>query len=299
MAFTAVKHPKPPPKKRAGQHHRQNRHYIKHYWPYLPMALIASVGILLSSFWPSQLGVLGAATDLNASSLLDSTNEQRIATHESVLSINDQLTQAAQAKADDMVRANYWSHTNPTGNSPWSFMATAGYDYQKAGENLAYGFESSGATVNGWMQSDSHRANLLNDDYSQVGFGIAHSPNFVGKGAATVIVAMYGLPLQSAPAVSGLHQSSLPSSVKGASVDSLPVSRVAALSGAQASLLPMLAATLVGLAVLTFLVRHGRFLHRTIVRGERIALQHPAFDFALVAVITIGFVLSRTVGIIG
>jgi hypothetical protein len=298
MAFTAVKHKKPQPKKRLGRHHTHNQHYIKHYWPYLPMAFIAAAGILLGSFWPSQLGVLGSTTELGSAGLLASTNVQRSSAHESSLVLNDVLSQAAQAKADDMVRGNYWSHISPDGRSPWSFITAAGYNYQKAGENLAYGFEKPDTTLNAWMHSPSHRANVLNRGYSQVGFGIAHSNNFVGHGSSTVIVAMYGSPATNATNPN-LVQSQAASGIKGADVNTVAVSRVASLSGQNAGLLPMAAAALVSIAVVTFLLRHGRYLHKTIVRGEQLALRHPVLDFVLVAVIAFGFALSRTAGFIG
>jgi uncharacterized protein YkwD len=296
MAFTAVKQRPKHPKKRVGQHHKHTQHYVKHYWPYLPMAFIAAAGILVSSLWPSQLGVLGANTDLGSQALLNSTNEQRISADESLLALNEQLSEAAQAKADDMVAHDYWSHTTPDGQAPWSFITASGYTYQKAGENLAYGFDSASSTVNAWMHSPSHRDNILNHSYRDVGFGIAHSADFAGNGEATVIVAMYGLAGDMTSSV--YSQSSSPSGVQGRSIETVPVSRLATIQGQPASLLPMFASLILVLVVVTFVIRHGRFLHRTLVRGEQLALRHPVLDFALVTIMAAGFVISRTAGFI-
>src|SRR5665647_1797248 len=125
-------------KKRSGQHHSKSKHYMQAYWPYIPMLMIVGLGLLVNIIW-SNHGVLGINSDFSDSSLLASTNAQRTADNESQLSIDPLLSRAAQAKADDMVAANYWSHTSPDGKTPWTFIAASGYSYQRAGENLAYG----------------------------------------------------------------------------------------------------------------------------------------------------------------
>lgn len=139
-------------------------------------------------------GVLAYATNTSSAGLLDSTNAQRSANGVGTLISASKLTSAAQAKANDMVSRDYWSHQTPDGEQPWVFIANAGYQYLSAGENLAYGFSNSSATVTGWMNSPSHKANLLSTNFTEVGFGIANSPNFVASGPQTVVVAMYGKP---------------------------------------------------------------------------------------------------------
>lgn len=181
-------------KKRLGQHHKPSKHYAKTYWPYLPMMLIVLCGLILNATWHTGKAVLGYATNVSPYGLLDDTNIQRSANGESALTLNSKLSAAAQAKANDMVARNYWSHTTPDGQEPWVFISNAGYTYVAAGENLAYGFDNSSATVAGWMNSPTHRANILNTSYQEVGFGIANSSNFVGDGEETVVVAMYGQP---------------------------------------------------------------------------------------------------------
>jgi hypothetical protein len=93
-----------------------------------------------------------------------------------------------------MIARNYWSHTTPDGQEPWVFIDNSGYDYSKAGENLAYGFATSSDAVGGWMNSPSHRANMLDTAFSDVGFGFANGSNYNGDGEQTVVVAMYGSP---------------------------------------------------------------------------------------------------------
>lgn len=132
-------------------------------------------------------------------SLLAYSNSQRAAAGESYLNLNGALDAAAQAKANDMVAQNYWGHYSPSGASPWTFISNAGYGYSAAGENLAYGFASSADVITAWMNSAEHRANLLNGGFVDVGFGIANSPDYVGTGPETIVVAEYGTPLYTPP----------------------------------------------------------------------------------------------------
>jgi hypothetical protein len=126
--------------------------------------------------------------------LLDGTNSQRINNGISALALNGVLDNAAQAKANDMAARDYWSHNTPDGQTPWTFMTAAGYSYQLAGENLAYGFATSSDTITGWMNSPGHRANILNGGYTEVGFGIVDIPNYQGTGPETLVVAFYAAP---------------------------------------------------------------------------------------------------------
>jgi hypothetical protein len=156
--------------------------------------MIVIAGVIINATWQAGKGVLGYATNVSISALLQETNIQRSDNGQPALSLNSKLSQAAQAKANDMAKRDYWSHTTPDGEQPWQFITAAGYDYTSAAENLAYGFDSSNGTVSGWMNSAGHRANLLNNTYSDVGFGIANAPNYQGDGEETIVVAMYAKP---------------------------------------------------------------------------------------------------------
>jgi uncharacterized protein YkwD len=180
-------------KKRYGHHQKRNKRFQDTYFPYLPMTILVFLSIFISGHNPKQ-NTLAYATEMSRQSLLSSTNSQRSNYGKSQLTISEQLNSAAQAKANDMVSRNYWSHNTPDGKEPWVFINSSGYSYFKAGENLAYGFSTSDTTVNGWMNSPSHKENLLDTDFSEVGFGYANSSDFNNSGQETVVVAMYGKP---------------------------------------------------------------------------------------------------------
>ncbi len=181
-------------RKRSAAHHNKGRNYVKAYWPYLPMVAIVSLGILLNS-WIGTVNqnVLGYATGISVSGLVDGTNAERNANGLGSLVLNGLLNQAAQAKAADMAAKDYWAHNSPTGATPWSFIGATGYTYQTAGENLAYGFTTTSDTITGWMNSPGHRANILNSSFNQVGFAVLDIANYQGQGPQTLVVAMYAL----------------------------------------------------------------------------------------------------------
>lgn len=195
MTLTKVKSRRPSSdtRKRHGKHHRHSHDYLKAYWPYLPMLSILMFGFAANT-WLSHLhrDVLGYATDMSVQSLFDDTNVQRADNHEKAFALDDKLTTAAQNKANDMATRDYWSHNTPDGKTPWTFITAAGYDYQAAGENLAYGFATATDTITGWMNSPEHRANILNASFHDVGFGIVNIPDYQNSGPETLVVAMYG-----------------------------------------------------------------------------------------------------------
>jgi hypothetical protein len=238
MTLVAPRKPQSHHKKARGKHHRHTKTYHKPYWPYLPLLAIVIVGVILSnSSWLAARGmVLSYATDMSIQSLLDDTNSQRINNGVAALALNGLLDNAAQAKANDMAARDYWSHNTPDNQTPWTFMDAAGYKYQLAGENLAYGYANAQDTLIAWMNSPGHRANILNGGYTEVGFGYINIPNYRGTGPETLVVAMYGAPASApvqaatpppapAPQQHAVAQAnSVPSSSAGSPIDSAPAS---------------------------------------------------------------------------
>jgi len=137
--------------------------------------------------------VLGRTSDIQTFDLLTDTNKEREAKNLGDLQLNDQLSQAAFLKAQDMFKNDYWAHTSPAGVEPWKWFGDAGYNYSVAGENLAKNYPNADATVQAWMNSPSHRENILNGKYVDVGFAIVDG-TLQGR-ATTLVVAYYGAPV--------------------------------------------------------------------------------------------------------
>lgn len=120
------------------------------------------------------------------------SNTERTKNELEPLRDNKTLNSAAEAKLSDMFAKNYWDHTGPNGETAWDFISADGYQYLLAGENLARGFASSKEVVSAWMASPTHRANILNPRFKEVGLAIG-TGKINGK-QTTVIVQIFGEP---------------------------------------------------------------------------------------------------------
>lgn len=116
--------------------------------------------------------VLGYATDITTEKIITMVNQKRIEANLPPLTLSDQLSTAATQKAQDMFGQDYWAHISPTGTSPWTLITSSGYEYLYAGENLARNFNSAEEVVNAWMNSPSHRANILKPEYKDIGLAV-------------------------------------------------------------------------------------------------------------------------------
>lgn len=144
----------------------------------------------LSTIRTSLPAVLGIATDITSEELLVLTNEKRQLDLAGPLTLNPQLNEAASQKASNMLLENYWAHNSPSGKTPWVFVKNSGYKYVYAGENLAKGFTNSKDVVNAWMESTSHRENMLSQNYNDVGFAVTEG-KLLGE-ETVLIVVMFG-----------------------------------------------------------------------------------------------------------
>ena len=140
-------------------------------------------------------GVLGYSSNINIRDLFNNTNNERGKNGLNKLRLSAELTAAAEKKARDMFKDNYWAHVSPTGTEPWSFILTEKYDYSYAGENLAKNFNTSSEVVQAWMDSSSHRENMLSTNYDEIGFAVV---NGVLEGyETTLVVEFFGRPRDS------------------------------------------------------------------------------------------------------
>ncbi len=151
--------------------------------------------------------VLSYADNINVLDLLNDTNRIRQERGISNLKMNAQLSRAAEAKAQDMLEKDYWAHTSPDGKEPWDFIISSGYDYLYAGENLAVDFNNSDSVVEAWYDSPSHRENLLNDKYTEIGFAVVNG-ELEGR-ETTLVVQMFGYPRSRAAVASSSSTTSL------------------------------------------------------------------------------------------
>lgn len=130
-------------------------------------ALLALVIIL------SPLSV--SAASLSASKVHTLVNQERTAQHLNPIKRTSALDAVAQAKLNDMLKYNYFSHTSPTGKKFSYWFQVKNYIYTYGGENLARYFTTEKAMVKAWMGSPSHRANILKPQYTDTGIAVSGS----------------------------------------------------------------------------------------------------------------------------
>lgn len=149
--------------------------------------------------------ILGT-TIFSADQIIELTNVKRGENGAGKVTFNPLLAQAAAAKAQNMFAENYWSHYSPSGKSPWSFMNTVGYKYVYAGENLARDFNDAQSVVTAWMNSASHKSNLLDKNFKEIGVAVA-SGKLTGQ-EGILVVQMFGSPVSQVNTTQTLAQAS-------------------------------------------------------------------------------------------
>lgn len=182
---------------REDNNYRSKALHINYLAVYLLIAL--SCTVIFKQITHGAPSVLGFATDITVEKLFQLTNEQRTKNKLNALTYNDTLAVAAQKKAADMFAKNYWAHYAPDGATPWDFIHSAGYKYEYAGENLAKNFLYSQGVVDAWMNSPSHRENILRSEYTDVGYAVVNG--MLNGEQTTLVVQMFGKPIAAAAAI--------------------------------------------------------------------------------------------------
>jgi uncharacterized protein YkwD len=114
--------------------------------------------------------VIIAAPGIDAYETMRYINQERTSRFLPELVTNDKLMTAAAIKSNDMLSRGYFAHVDPDGNYVWPTIEAAGYfPFKTLGENLAMDFSDARTMVNAWMNSPTHRANVLNEKYEDQG----------------------------------------------------------------------------------------------------------------------------------
>jgi len=156
------------------------------------------------------------ASVFDAQTVVDLINKDRSERQIAPLEINNKLSEAAKEKAHDMFEHGYFAHNSPSGVTPWSWIEQSGYDYAYAGENLAINFTDAQAQHAALMNSESHKKNILNAKYQDVGVAVVEGSM---DGRQTIITVQEFGAL--AGAVSPASKTLPAGSVKGENTDSI------------------------------------------------------------------------------
>ena len=127
--------------------------------------------ILAEVFLPNKHTTL--ASDLTVDNILNAVNRERGLRNLVLLNTNSKLSSAAQSKSDDMQTRHYFAHVDPDGHYVWDKIVAAGYSpYLELGENLAIEFYDTDSLMAAWMNSPTHRANVLQEGFRDQGMGV-------------------------------------------------------------------------------------------------------------------------------
>jgi uncharacterized protein YkwD len=194
--------------------HHKVHHHLKHafvphkhndYKPHIFREL--SIGVMLASVVSLFAISAGSAvivekteygTALMQNILVDMANDNRTKNNLPFLAHNFVLDSAATMKAKNMATEGYFAHVSPQGVEPWHWFKEAGYTFLFAGENLAINFTESRAIDDAWMSSPTHRANILNSKFKEI--GIATYEGFYQNAQTIFVVQMFGTPAITAKA---------------------------------------------------------------------------------------------------
>lgn len=188
-----------------------NRRMVKHLLPHpsgehrallihrpalaVYLLLLTLVFLSLNIVKISAPGILGFASNIYVEKIVELTNRERQKNGLTTLKFDPRLGAAAQKKAEDMFADDYWAHIAPDGTTPWVFITDSGYSYVYAGENLAKDFQDSDDVVAAWMNSPTHRKNILNGKYTDIGVAVVNGE--LDGYETTLVVQMFGAPLPS------------------------------------------------------------------------------------------------------
>ena len=138
------------------------------------------IKVSLSLFWPAR--EMPLASDLSQENILNAVNKERLLRNLATLTTNGKLGLAAQSKADDMQSRHYFAHVDPDGHYIWDKIVEAGYTpYLQLGENLAIEFYDTNSLMSAWMNSPTHRANIIQEGFKDQGMGLTFGDTKIGQ----------------------------------------------------------------------------------------------------------------------
>ena len=137
---------------------------------FLVFCMVVPIVIFAFKQNPSKTAFAG---NYAASEVIDAVNQERVKNNLPALKTNAKLMEASRNKVDDMIANAYFAHISPVDGKKWStFIRDSGYEYIEAGENLANGFDNVPDLVTAWMNSPTHRDNILNPNVDETGLAV-------------------------------------------------------------------------------------------------------------------------------
>jgi len=155
---------------------------------------IITVKLFVTGFLFLMYPSAGEFASIARNDILNLTNASRAEQGIGSLSLNEKLNQAAMLKAQNMLANDYFAHTAPDGTKPWAFLKQADYGYVAAGENLAMDFTEASSVHAAFMKSDSHKKNIMNPKYTEMGIAVLDGE--LQGSSTTILVEFFGAPYE-------------------------------------------------------------------------------------------------------
>lgn len=133
---------------------------------------LALMGVMLTMVVGFSNPSKSHATGYSSNEVISLVNEYREKKNLESLNPNEKLTQAAIARAQDMLKKDYWSHSGPSGESAWQFIEEEGYRYSMAGENLAKGYSNASKMNEDLINSVTHKENIVDPKFEDIGVAV-------------------------------------------------------------------------------------------------------------------------------
>lgn len=146
--------------------------------------ILLGVSYTVLSQKPSQTA-FNKATQLNADTIFNLVNKERVELGLQPLVRDELLDTSSSAKCSDMLQDNYFTHEDPVTGDIWGYIKSV-KSYEFAGENLGTTDVNENAVVTAWMNSETHRANIVNGVYKYSGITTCYSPNYTESGQTNI-----------------------------------------------------------------------------------------------------------------
>jgi hypothetical protein len=169
--------------------HITTQEKTNHHKKHIALEITMSLMMMIIFFVPAS-----KASDITVDAVIKLVNKARETANVAALKNNTLLQKAAEEKAQDMINNNYFAHVSPQGKSPWYWIDKNSYDYAYAGENLAINFTNAEDEQKAWMDSPTHKKNILNPNYDET--GVAVKQGIVDGKETIVVVQMFGKQVQ-------------------------------------------------------------------------------------------------------
>ena len=266
--------------KQHGLHHKKDKKYGQIYWPYLPVLLITVLGFSVGLFLMAG-NLNNTPSTVSYASLFTSVNQYRSNNGQSKLTYSQDLSNAAQYQANKIASLDSWSPLNMSRNPTFNLISTKFQNLSSPSENLAYGFKNSGSIVSAWSNNNYQNSNMLSPGVNSVGYGIVNAANFMNMRNQKIVVTIFA-DNKSLPngVVSKINSNGY--GISTSAPQSMAVIRLNSFIKHDNILELYVLAGLMLLIAFTLLSKHAYILHKWIKLEEKLVVEHPLFDLALV-----------------